>query len=112
MRQLIVCAGALLLVPIMFEPAPRIAAASRAQSAAPQRIDLAERLAAGTLQPINREVTRLESPKGAVHVGEAPGNGVIWIAGNVSVCHSVHPPVEATVPVRRFCSAPGRLESS
>jgi hypothetical protein len=37
---------------------------------------------------------------------------VIWIAGNVSVCHSVHPPVEATVPVRRFCSAPGRLESS
>lgn len=81
MRQLIVCTGALLLVPSVYEPAPRVAAASRAQSAAPQRIDLAERLAAGTLQAVNREVTRLESPKGAVHVGEAPGNGVIWIAG-------------------------------
>lgn len=49
---------------------------------APQRIDLAERLAAGKLRAVNREVTKAEGRAGAVHVSEREGNGVIWIEGS------------------------------
>jgi hypothetical protein len=51
------------------------------QSAALQRIDLAERLAAGKLRAVNRDVTTLEGRRDAVHVSAKPGNGLVWIEG-------------------------------
>jgi len=52
------------------------------QAGAPERIDLAERLAAGKLRAVNRDVTKAEGSKDAVHVSEKAGNGVIWIDGS------------------------------
>ena len=51
------------------------------QSAAPQQIDLAERLTAGKLRAVNRDVTALAGTRGGVHVSEKAGNGLIWIDG-------------------------------
>lgn len=45
-------------------------------------IDLAARLAGGTLRPVNREVTRLDGMPGAVHVSEKEGPGVVWVEGS------------------------------
>lgn len=56
-------------------------ASQRAASATTQQIDLAERLAAGKLRAVNREVTKLEGTPGAVHVSENEGNGLIWVEG-------------------------------
>jgi hypothetical protein len=80
MRTIIM--GALLLLPLAFDAGWRAAAAPESQSAAPQRIDLAERLAAGALRAVNREVTKLDAPQGAVHVSKTPGNGLIWVEGS------------------------------
>jgi hypothetical protein len=55
--------------------------AAIATGAAPQSIDLAERLATGTLRPVNREVTALKGDRKGVHVDERAGNGVVWIDG-------------------------------
>jgi hypothetical protein len=52
-----------------------------AQSGAPQRINLAERFAAGKLRVVNRDVTRLQGTEG-VHMSEREGNGVAWIEGS------------------------------
>jgi hypothetical protein len=52
------------------------------QSPAPQRIDLAERLAAGKLRAVNRDVTNLPGSRDAVHVTERPNVGAIWITGS------------------------------
>jgi hypothetical protein len=52
-----------------------------AVAAAPQKIELAERLAAGKLRAVNREVTKLQDRNG-VHVSEKPGNGVVWVEGS------------------------------
>jgi hypothetical protein len=76
MRRTIVCAsivaaaGFAVRVPAFSQPA-----------AAPQRIVLAERLTAGKLRAVNRDVTPLEGTPGAVHVGQKPGPGVVWIEG-------------------------------
>ena len=51
------------------------------QPAAPQKIDLAERLAAGKLKAVNREVTPAQGKAGAVNLSEKPGNGIAWIEG-------------------------------
>ena len=47
----------------------------------PQQIDLAERLAAGKLRAVNREVTALKGERKGVHLDEKGGNGVVWIDG-------------------------------
>lgn len=57
-------------------------AAQPVQSAAPQRIDLAERLAAGKLRAVNRDVKTLQETARSVHVSEKEGPGVIWIEGS------------------------------
>src|SRR4030095_6347378 len=54
-------------------------AAHAQQSGAKQGIDLAERLAAGKLRAVNREVTAIKDRPGAVHLSQKPGNGVVWI---------------------------------
>jgi hypothetical protein len=51
-----------------------------AQSGAAQKINLAERLAAGKLRAVNREVTKSQERDG-VHVSEKAGPGVVWIEG-------------------------------
>ncbi len=49
-----------------------------AVGAAPQRVDLAQKLAAGKLRAVNRDVAKLQDRDG-VHLSEAAGNGVVWI---------------------------------
>ena len=56
-------------------------AAALAQSTGIQRIDLTERLAAGKLRAVNREVSKLGTRPDAVHLSQQPGNGVAWIEG-------------------------------
>jgi hypothetical protein len=53
----------------------------RAQSAGTQAIDLAERLTAGKLRAVNRDVTPLKGDRRGVHVSEKEGPGVVWIEG-------------------------------
>jgi hypothetical protein len=57
-------------------------AAHAQQSGTKQGIDLAERLAAGKLRAVNREVTAIKDRASAVHVSQKPGNGVVWIEGS------------------------------
>lgn len=52
------------------------------QAGAPQRINLAERLAAGQLRPVNRAATPLADRAGAVHVSQQEGPGVVWLEGS------------------------------
>ena len=56
-------------------------AAAVPQPAAPQSIDLAERLTAGKLRAVNREATALQGNKKGVHVSEKEGPGVVWVEG-------------------------------
>jgi hypothetical protein len=46
-----------------------------------QRINLGERLAAGSLRGANRRVSAFEDVRDAVRVSEAAGPGVVWING-------------------------------
>jgi hypothetical protein len=55
--------------------------AAIAAAAAPQQIDLAERLTAGKLRAVNREVTALKGDRRGVHLDERAGSGVVWIDG-------------------------------
>jgi hypothetical protein len=50
-------------------------------SGAVQRIDLSERLKAGKLKAVNREVTSLQGDRAGVHLSEKAGPGVAWIEG-------------------------------
>ena len=59
---------------------------SRVQAAPPQggpteRINLAERLAAGTLRVVNRDATPTQGRADAIHLSERPGIGVAWVEG-------------------------------
>ncbi len=45
------------------------------------RIDLAERLAAGTLRAVNRDASPQTDGRRGVHVSEKEGPGVVWIEG-------------------------------
>jgi hypothetical protein len=46
-----------------------------------QRIDLAERLTAGTLKAVNRDATRIPGSGNGVHMSERADNGLAWIDG-------------------------------
>jgi len=61
---------------------PLVGARQAPQSGAEQRVDLAKRLTAGTLRPVNRDVTPLQERSDAVHVSQKMGNGLIWIEGS------------------------------
>src|SRR5215475_3028982 len=54
-----------------------------AQSTAPavQRIDLAERLTARSFPAVNRQVTKLSAPTGAVHLSAGENVGLAWVDG-------------------------------
>ena len=58
-----------------------IVAAALPQGPAVQRIDLAERLKAGALKAVNRDVAPLQGTSDAVKVSEREGSGVVWIDG-------------------------------
>ncbi len=53
-----------------------------AQPGAPQRIDLAERLAAGTVTVVNREATKAKDRSDGIHISEREGNGLLWMNGS------------------------------
>lgn len=79
MRRLTMCLTAVFLIAL----APRMPlSAEPTQSAGPQQIDLAERLAAGKLRAVNRDVTPLQGNRRGVHVTEKAGPGVVWIEGS------------------------------
>ena len=80
MLQSTTCRSAASLFGLLLGTLPLVGAQAPAAGAA-QPIDLAGRLAKGTLRAVNREVTPLEGRPGAVHVSEKPGPGVIWIGG-------------------------------
>jgi len=48
---------------------------------ATQRIDLAERLSAGKLKAVNREITKSKDRGDAVHVSEQADPGIVWLDG-------------------------------
>lgn len=54
---------------------------SAPQSSVAPSIDLAERLAAGKLRAVNRDVTPLQGNRRGIHVSEKEGNGVVWVEG-------------------------------
>jgi hypothetical protein len=56
--------------------------AELSQSTSGQQIDLAERLGAGTLRGVNREVSAVPGSRPGVHVTEKEGPGVVWIEGS------------------------------
>src|SRR6187200_1441111 len=63
-------------------PAPRVLAArARPQSAPTERINLAERLAAGKLRVVNREATPTQGRADGIHLSEREGIGIAWIEG-------------------------------
>ena len=70
----VLAGGVLMACALAVAPAP--------QSAALQRIDLAERLAAGKLRAVNRDVTKLQGSRDGVHVTEKADAGVAWIEGS------------------------------
>ena len=55
--------------------------ASAQSPPATQRIDLAERLSAGKLKAVNREVSALKDRGDAVHVSEKADPGIVWVDG-------------------------------
>jgi hypothetical protein len=79
MRRLTRCATAVFLGGLALNPP---SAAGRSQGTAAPQIDLAERLAAGKLRVVNRDVTPLSGDRRGVHLGEKEGNGVAWIEGS------------------------------
>jgi hypothetical protein len=61
--------------------ATRTGDAAQQRSAALQQIDLAERLSAGKLRVVNREVTTIQGTRG-VHLHQRPGTGIAWVEGS------------------------------
>jgi hypothetical protein len=60
----------------------RVVAHAQAPAAgAAQRIDLSERLQAGKLKAVNREVTSLKGDRAGIRLSETAGPGVVWIEG-------------------------------
>src|SRR5689334_16191944 len=56
-------------------------AVSQTTSSTVQRIDLAERLTAGTLRVVNRQATRLPARTDAVHLSAGENVGLAWVDG-------------------------------
>ena len=80
MRRLKRCATGGLALFGMLHLTPTIDVAQALQSGALQT-DLAERLAAGKLRAVNREVTTLQGSRG-IHLSQREGNGIAWIEGS------------------------------
>jgi hypothetical protein len=80
MRRLKRCATGGLALFGMLHLTPTIDVALALQSGALQT-DLAERLAAGKLRAVNREITTLQGTRG-IHLSQREGNGVAWIEGS------------------------------
>jgi hypothetical protein len=77
-------------------------AATPSQTSALQ-IDLAERLSAKALRPVNREVTALAGDKRGVHVSEKEGPGVVWLEGTDVALGTIELDVRGRdVPQRSF----------
>jgi hypothetical protein len=51
------------------------------QAGPTERINLAERLAAGKLRVVNRDATPTQGRADAIHLSERPGNGIAWVEG-------------------------------
>jgi len=79
MRRLTMCTAAVFLSALALRMP---LSAAPWQSAAQQQIDLAERLAAGKLRAVNRDISRLPGNRPGVHVTEKAGPGVVWIEGS------------------------------
>jgi hypothetical protein len=77
MRRLTICTTALFLSAFTLG----LRSSATPQPTAPQTIDIAERLTAGKLRAVNREVTALQGNPRGVHVTEKAGPGVVWIEG-------------------------------
>jgi hypothetical protein len=58
-----------------------VGAAGAVQAPSLQRIDLAERFAAGQLRIGKNDVTKVADTPGAVHVAAKEGGGVVWLEG-------------------------------
>jgi hypothetical protein len=54
---------------------------SQSSGGSAQRVNLAERLSAGSLRAVNREVTAVPERPGAIRLSESKGDGVAWIEG-------------------------------
>jgi hypothetical protein len=80
MRRLMMCTTAAVFSSVLALRMP--VSAESPQTAAVQQIDLAERVAAGKLRAVNREVTALPGNRPGVHVTEKEGPGVVWIEGS------------------------------
>jgi hypothetical protein len=65
----------------MLAATPATGVLQQPRSGAQQRIDLAERLAAGKVRTVNREVTALPEARG-IHLSQREGNGIAWIEGS------------------------------
>jgi hypothetical protein len=78
MNRLAICTTALFVSAL----ALKLPVSANAPQAGGTQIDLAERLAAGKLRAVNREVTALSGDRKGVHVTEKEGSGVIWIEGS------------------------------
>lgn len=52
------------------------------QAGPTERINLAERLAAGTLRVVNREISKTAGHAEGIHLNEREGNGVAWVEGS------------------------------
>ena len=78
-RTLVVAGVAVALTAVAL-PASRVEAA-RPQSAPTERINLAERLTAGKLRVVNREISPAAGNAAGVHLSERAGNGVAWVEG-------------------------------
>ena len=64
--------------------APDLDGDRRRQSGATQRINLAERLAAGTLRVVNRDANAIPDRPGAVHVSQKPENRFVGSPAPIS----------------------------
>lgn len=78
-RTLVVAGVAVALTAVAL-PASRLEAA-RPQSAPTERINLAERLAAGRLRVVNREATPTQGRADGIHLSEREGIGIAWVEG-------------------------------
>lgn len=78
MSRLMICTSVVFVGAL----ALRLSVSAAPQSRVLQQIDPADRLAAGKLRAVNRDVSALKGDRGGVHVTEKAGPGVIWIEGS------------------------------
>ncbi len=78
MSRLMICTSVVFVGAL----ALRLSVSAAPQSRVLQQIDPADRLAAGKLRAVNRDVSALKGDRRGVHVTEKAGPGVIWIEGS------------------------------